>query len=1125
MSDSIKAIVVTAAAVYTGNYAGAFYSGSTAVAVTAAVTVATSVALSKALGVGSAATGAYQAQLTERNTMIKQPLVTRDTVYGLTKKSGGILFMESTNNNQDLHMIVQLASHEIQSIDKIYFNDEELSLTSGGNDANGITRQIVTAPAKYATESRFINKTNTLVVSSYVDVKFNQSMPFGGSRISNGKGVVKGTTSIVLISDVAFTIGTSDKLNLQGVDYGISSGGSSSASGSRHTLTVTISEGLRTDIRATAILTYLTTPRDIDEHGDFTIRMQPYRDNPNFPLPFLAGTTTSLNFSIPARHTFASAVSSNLTVRIKQHLGSDTQVADTDLVSEVPKWTTAHRLQGIAYLYVRLKYDADAFPSGIPNISAEIKGKKILDFRNGSTAFSSNPALCLHDYLTDTRFGLGVPSTQIDTTSFTTVANICDEDISLAGSGTENRYEAHGIVYSNVSPMTAINELVGSMLGVLSYSNGKFHLAGGKFVSPSITLDEDDFTGGISVQTKQSRRNLFNTAKGVFTSPSSDWQASDYPMVTSNTFVAEDNGETIFGNIDLPFTTSPTMAQRIAKVALFKNRQQMVLQAPMKLSAFKLQVGDTVTINNTRLGFSSKIFQVADWGFVSNENETGINVVLQETSSSVFDWDAEESEFISDNTTLPSAETVVTPSLAVSDIMRAYSGIVSTILLVKATSGSGTTNEIEVEYRNTSTDTEYTTLGKAKTVGGSAKFELVNAEDGMTYEVRARAVNAFNVYSSFASAIHEVVGKTEPPADVLDFSVNIVNNLAVCSWTANEELDLSHYIIRHTPVTSSPLYHGATIVANYISMATNQISVPAQTGTYMIKAVDVIGLTSETSAKKAVIRNQIADNFNVVASTTQSTGFAGTKTDTEVVTRDGDNFLQITLGELFDDHSGNFDDGVGNFDDGGEVASNLDGFYEFSTNPIDLGAIYNSQVTTSMTSTRFNPNSLFDTFEGLFDEQEGNFDGNYTEQDDVTAKIQISTSNDNSTYTDFSDYILGNYKARYIKLRVKMTTTNADSTPAISALSATIDMPDRTVAVANIASTTASGGKAITFAPAFKDLQGLAISADNLTTGDFYELSSKSATGFTIKFKNSGGSVVDRSFDFVAKGFGYLESS
>ena len=287
----------------------------------------------------------------------------------------------------------------------------------------------------------------------------------------------------------------------------------------------------------------------------------------------------------------------------------------------------------------------------------------------------------------------------------------------------------------------------------------------------------------------------------------------------------------------------------------------------------------------------------------------------------------------------------------------------------------------------------------------------------------------------------------------------------------------------------------------------------------------MLGLASETSTKSTIIRNQIADDFNAVVTTTQSTGFTGAKTDAEVVSRGGVNFLQIILGELFDDHSGNFDSAVGSFDDGGEVAGNLDGFYEFSTNPIDLGAIYNSQVTTSMTSTRHDSGELFDSFSGLFDNKEGFFSGSYTEQDDVNASIQISTSNDNSTYTPYSDYILGNYKARYIKIRAKLTTTNATSTPAISALSATIDMPDRTVAVEDTASGTASGGKAITFSPAFKELQGLGISVSNMTTGDFYEITSKSATGFTIKFKNSSGTIINRTFDFVAKGFGYLESS
>ena len=403
----------------------------------------------------------YQQQLSARTEMVKQAIITRDTVYGETKKSGGILFMEGTNNNKDLHLVIQLASHEIQSIDKIYFGEDELTLTSGGTDSNGDTRFIVTAPAQYETESRFTRKTNTLIVNSYVDVEYRTALPFGGYNIVSGKGILRGTTSIALVSDTAFTITTADTLNINGVSYGISSGGSSSASGARHNLTVTISEGLRTDVRATAI----------NYTGAFgnRERITPYRNNANTPKPFLSGTTTETENAIIASHSFTSADTDDLVVRIKKHLGSDDQVADADLVSEVSQWTQSHRLQGIAYLYVKLKYDVDAFPTGIPNISAEIKGKKVLDFRDGTTAFSSNPALCLYDYLTDTRFGLATPTGNIDTTSFTTVANICDEDISLAGGGTENRYESHGIVYSNVDPMTAIDELLGSMLGVLSY--------------------------------------------------------------------------------------------------------------------------------------------------------------------------------------------------------------------------------------------------------------------------------------------------------------------------------------------------------------------------------------------------------------------------------------------------------------------------------------------------------------------------------------------------------------------------------------------------------------------------------------------------------------------------------
>ena len=119
-------------------------------------------------------------------------------------------------------------------------------------------------------------------------------------------------------------------------------------------------------------------------------------------------------------------------IRINKHLGSANQSADSDLVNESNKWTNQHRLRGIAYLYIRLEYDADAFPNGIPTFTSTIKGKKVYDPRTGNTAWSDNPALCTRDYLTS-KYGVNEDKTNIDDALVITAANICDQTNTNAG--------------------------------------------------------------------------------------------------------------------------------------------------------------------------------------------------------------------------------------------------------------------------------------------------------------------------------------------------------------------------------------------------------------------------------------------------------------------------------------------------------------------------------------------------------------------------------------------------------------------------------------------------------------------------------------------------------------------
>jgi hypothetical protein len=110
---------------------------------------------------------------------------------------------------------------------------------------------------------------------------------------------------------------------------------------------------------------------------------------------------------------------------ITKHLGTPGEAADAALTADVPKWTSACKLSNCAYLYVKLKYDRNAF-SGLPTITADVRGRTLYDPRDGQTRYSNNPALVLRDYLSNTIYGRGIAISAIDDTSIAAAANACD---------------------------------------------------------------------------------------------------------------------------------------------------------------------------------------------------------------------------------------------------------------------------------------------------------------------------------------------------------------------------------------------------------------------------------------------------------------------------------------------------------------------------------------------------------------------------------------------------------------------------------------------------------------------------------------------------------------------------
>lgn len=899
-------------------------------------------------------------ELQGRQVMSKQPIVSRKVVYGEVKTSGPIVFLETTNNNQNLHVAVAFTGHEIESVDAVFLND-----------------QVVKTSLSDATE------------------------------VSANSGTVP-------------------------------------------------------DYSAKAKLT--------------------------------------------------------------AHFGTDSQVADANLVSRT-SLTSNHRLRGISYIYAFLTYDQDVFANGLPNISAVIKGKKVYDPRTEAVAYSNNAALCVRDYLSNSTYGLGASIDEIDDASFIAAANICDEDVNVLGGGTEKRYTMNGVVDTAKSPAEILNDMLTSCGGTIYYSNGKWHIKVGAYVTPTVTLDENDLRGPIKIQTRNSGQDQFNAVKGIFVSPENNWQPTDYPELTSEQFEFEDGGDRKYIDLTLPFTTSVSTAQRLAKQVLYRNREQLSLTMPCKLTAFQFEVGDTVQITNSRLGFNAKPFEVVSWSFSPEPQgddgiTLGVDLVLKETNSDVYAWDSvvDEAEFTFNNTNLPSAFSVTAPGVSVSDELRINNQEAISVLVVNVASSDTFVTGFEVQARKLG-DAQYTNLGQAT----GNLFELVNVEDGVTYDVRARSVNSFGVRSAFTNTTHQVVGKTAPPSDVTNFTGNVVGGQLVLTWTPVSDLDLSHYRLRYSTLTFGATYQEAINLSDKISRPGNLAIVPARTGTYFIKAIDKLGLAS-INPTTIVVTTNIAgiENLNLVDTLTEGPEFDGTFDDT--VELDAENQLILDTSINFDSGTGNFDDGNGLFD-GGSGTVDLEGFYYFA-NGSDLGAVYTSRLTASITSTRQDYVNTFDDATGLFDSREGDFDGDVNAFDNTDVELQVRTTDDNPggspTWSSWRPFVVGDYTARAFEFRLRLTTADTQATPVVTGASVTIDMPDRVVSETDVAS--GAGAKVIAFSPAFKATPAIGISASNLETGDFYEITSKSATGFTITFKNSGGSAVNRTFDYVAKGYGRIET-
>ncbi|BAQ91608.1 phage tail protein [uncultured Mediterranean phage uvMED] len=781
-------------------------------------------------------------------------------------------------------------------------------------------------------------------------------------------------------------------------------------------------------------------------------------------------------------------------IRLEPHYGSDGQSAST-LLSTLSSWGSNHKLSGLAYVAVRFKWNQDVFGS-IPKIQALVRGKKVVAYNSSLVAqtasYSTNPAWCLLNYLTDARYGKGLAITDIDLQSFYDASQVCVTQVTPYSGGSDiNIFDANAVLDTSKKIIENTRTLLKGCRGYLPYTSGKYKLVIETIGSASITLNEDDIFGGYSLASPN-QNDKYNRVIVSYVSPTKNWQVDEvqFPPIDDSglpsadqhaTMKTADSGFLLEGRYDFgQVITSTYQAEEMAEIILRRSREAIKLNINAGGQAYDLAIGDIVNITHSSLGFSAKPFRVNSLSF--NEDFTvGLNLI--EHQNSHYTWATKTQAPTVPSTTLPNPFVVQPPaSVTLTDQLIAYNDgtVIVALDVAIGASPDSFVDYYQVEYK-LSTESDY----KIHSQGSGLFQRVLNVIDQKVYDVRVKAVSSFGTASTYVSAQRTIVGSILPPSDVTDFSCNIINGEAHLSWEQISDLDLAYYQIRYSTLTSGATWQNSVSLVEKVSRPATSIVVPARVGSYCIKAVDKLG---NFSLNETIIATNVTSigNFNNITTQSENPNFTGTKTN---LTLDS-NLLRLT-----------------------DLGSN--GTYDFAS-VIDIGAVHTSRITATLAQFAENPSELFDAQSGDFDDKTGSFDGD--SPSNSNAHLEIAVSNDNSTFTEFKNFVIGDYTARYLKFRLVLISRDGVTTPVISQATVTVDMEDRIQSGNDIASGATT--KTVAFTNPYKTANyAVGITGQGMATGDYFLVESKTINGFNVTFKNASNTVISRTFDFIAKGF------
>lgn len=484
-------------------------------------------------------------------------------------------------------------------------------------------------------------------------------------------------------------------------------------------------------------------------------------------------------------------------VRIRLYSGTDTQSVGTDLAAEYPgEITSTDHFRGMALAVMDVQYQQDVFPTGVPRLSAVVRGARVYDPRKDSTVaggsgthrvadattweWTENPALLALHYALHAN-GWAVPASLVRMSDVMDAATQCDTSTDFTVRMPDNstdvvtlaRHTCGLVIPLDTDPAAAMEDVMESMGGAWAWAGGELRMRAAQMRSAVDTLDagwlavrdEDAGNTFATIGDRYSLNSRVNRVTGACVDREQRYQSLAFPSVADATLIAAEGERTL--DIGLAGVTHQAHAQHLASIIIRETHAGLELEAACGISAWPVEVLDVLTVTLERYGFEAKTFECSGWGW---SPRTGVKLRLREIASAMFTPLSElTGRDPAPNSTLPNPRdvpavaglAVTSGGVALDDGTRTTRTVVSWTPIQQANIAAGGYVEVQWWPAGTALPASDEWLSRREQ-GGSGSTTIAGLLAWQPYLFRARAVQALPyVRGAWSQHLMAVISEAE----------------------------------------------------------------------------------------------------------------------------------------------------------------------------------------------------------------------------------------------------------------------------------------------------------------------------------------------------------------------------